>query len=78
MSNNGTNIDASNLETADVLLVKKVPTGFGGTRQVALYALAAGGYAVQTIYRLPAGCTKHDTPVYFADEPVARQAYRAG
>ena len=49
-----------------------------GTRITAtLFRLSEGGFAVSRIYRLPAGCSYRDAPVYFADEAAARQALTA-
>jgi hypothetical protein len=55
------------------VLTRKVAVG-GGTRQATLYRFDTGGYAVQTLYRLPAGSFYLEAPVFYEKPSSARAA----
>lgn len=72
----GTRLPKAATQGATLVLTKKVPVD-GGIRQVTLYRLSAGGYAVQTLHRLPAGSTYLEDPSFYQKATTARTAMKA-
>ena len=70
----GTQLPTQATLNAELVSSRKAATWDGGSVQVTLYRLPEGGHAVQTVHRLPAGCCRHEAPVYFRAVETARQA----
>ena len=68
---NGQQLNAAATDNAEIVSTRKVPTGGGGSRQATVYRLPEGGYAVQVLYRLPAGCTRLEAPVFHSEKAAA-------
>jgi hypothetical protein len=71
MTTSKNDILTANLDTAEIIAVRKCDT-FGGQRQCSLLALRDGRFAVVVIVRFDSGNHLTEAPYIYTDEATAR------